>query len=197
MTYINTGLPFPGILELLFYKKATGSALSNLAQTLLHGPSTLTSGERELIAAHVSRLNDCECCCDSHSAAANAHFQDNGQTIRCLLESPDQLPVSDKMKSLIGLAGKVQQSGKAVTEAIIGKAKIAGATDEEIHDTILIAAAFCMFNRYVDGMGTRVPSDKQDYKKMGERMAKKGYQYPAAILLPFVKYMMKKAHKAA
>ncbi len=196
MSYIKTDLPFPGILELLFYKRSTGKALSNLAQTLLHGPSTLSSGERELIAAYVSRLNNCEFCCESHGAAATAHFKDDGKTITCLLDAADEIPVSGKMKALLLVAAKVQQSGKAVNAAIIEQAKLAGATDEEIHDTVLISAAFCMFNRYVDGLGTQLPTQKSDYVAMGQRLATKGYKQPPAILLPLVKWIMKRKYKS-
>jgi uncharacterized peroxidase-related enzyme len=192
MTYIKTDIPQPGIVELLFYKGPTGKALSKLAHTLLHGPSTLTPGERELIASHVSALNNCEFCCDSHSASANAHFNDQGITVKSLKTGIEQAEVSDKMKTLLNIAGKVQKSGKEVTPDLIEKAKNAGASDEEIHDTVLIAAAFCMYNRYVDGLNTSPPENKEDYVEMGRRMAKVGYKYPPLFLRKFVIRQMRK-----
>ncbi len=191
MTYIQTDIPQPGIVELLFYKGPTGKALSKLADTLLLGPSPLTSGERELIAAHVSLKNKCSFCHDSHSAAANAHLNDGGKTIDCLRVDTNTMPVSEKMKRLLDIAGKVQVSGKEVTPELIEAARKAGANDEEIHDTVLIAAAFCMFNRYVDGLGTNLPEKQEDYLSMGERM-KKGYKYPPLFMRPFVIWMMKR-----
>lgn len=192
MTYIKTDIPQPGIVELLFYKGPTGKALSKLAHTLLHGPSTLTPGERELIASHVSALNKCEFCCDSHSASANAHFDDQGIIVKSLKTGIEQAEVSDKMKTLLNIAGKVQKSGKEVTPDLIEKAKNAGASDEEIHDTVLIAAAFCMYNRYVDGLNTSPPENKEDYIEMGRRMAKVGYKYPPLFLRKFVIRQMRK-----
>jgi hypothetical protein len=62
-----------------------------------------------------------------------------------------------------------------VTADDVGRARKLGATDREIHDTVLIAAAFCMFNRYVDGLGTWQPIDPQAYREMGQRMARVGY----------------------
>ena len=190
MAYINTGIDQPGILELLFYKEPTGKALSDLAQTLLHGPSTLTPGERELIASYVSKLNNCEFCHESHSASANTHLNDNGDMVRCIITNLDTAPISEKMKSLLRLAGKVQKSGREVKPDDIEAAKKAGATDEEIHDAVLVAAAFCMYNRYVDGLGTSLPKAKEDYVPMGKRLATKGYKYPPMFMRKFVIWMM-------
>lgn len=195
MSFINTGVKADGIVELLFYKGKTGKALSSLAHTILHGESPLTKGERELIASYVSNLNKCNFCHDSHSAATNAHFGDEGHTVACVKENIDTAPVSEKMKALLRLAGKVQQSGSAVTPEDIANAREAGANDEAIHDTVLIAAAFCMYNRYVDGLGTSVPTDKNDYKPMGVRLAKKGYKYPPLFLRNLVVRMINRKAK--
>ncbi len=197
MTYIKTGIDQPGIVELLFYKGSTGKALSALADTLLHGPSTLTPGERELIAAHVSTLNHCEFCHESHAASANYHLQDGGKTVTMVKADIDTSPVSKKMKALLKIAGKVQKSGREVKPADIEEARLAGAVDDEIHDTVLIAAAFCMYNRYVDGLGTNLPKDKNEYLPMGKRMAVNGYKYPPLFLRKFVVKMMKRKKQPA
>lgn len=190
MAYITTGINQPGIVELLFYKNSTGNALSNLANALLLEKSPLTSGERELIASYVSYLNECEFCHLSHSAAANTHLKDNGKTVSCVIQNIDTAEISDKMKSLLRIAGKVQKGGKHVLPADIQGAKSAGANDEAIHDTVLIAAAFCMFNRYVDGLGT-TPAKKEEYAEMGKRMAK-GYKMPPNFLKKLILKMINK-----
>jgi len=87
----------------------------------------------------------------------------------------ESAPVSSKLKALLNIAGKVQQGGKNVTNDDVTRARAAGATDTEIHDAVLIAAAFCMFNRYVDGLATLTPTDHAAYDQMGQRMAKQGY----------------------
>lgn len=194
MAYIETGVNQPGIVELLFYKGSTGKALSNLAHTLLHGPSGLTKGERELIAAHVSKLNDCEFCHNSHAGSANEHLQDQGNAVSCLSTDMESSHISVKLKALLMIASQVQQSGKAVRETDITNAKKAGASDEDIHDTVLIAAAFCMFNRYVDGLGTS-PASQEEYMDMSKRMAKKGYKYPPLFLRRFIVRRMNKMRK--
>jgi uncharacterized peroxidase-related enzyme len=190
MTYIKTGIKQPGIVELLFYKGPTGKALSKLAHTLLHGPSPLKQGERELIAAYVSDLNHCEFCYESHSASASVHLMDKGNTIREIKGRLQEADVSPKMKVLLKIAGLVQVSGRAVTQEHVREAKLAGASDEDIHDTVLIAAAFCMYNRYVDGLGTNLPGNKSEYAPMGERMARIGYTYPPLFLRKIVIRLM-------
>ncbi len=194
MTFIKTDIPQPGIVELLFYKGPTGKALSNLAQTLLHGPSLLSPGERELIASYVSNLNRCEFCHESHSASFNAHVNDDGQIVELVKSNPEKAPLSDKMKALLRIAGKVQKSGREVTAEIIEDARLAGATDEEIHDTVLVAAAFCMYNRYVDGLGTNLPETRHEYVAMGKRMARTGYKYPPLFLRKFIIRRMRKSN---
>jgi hypothetical protein len=75
----------------------------------------------------------------------------------------------------LGIAGKVQKGGKQVTESDVAAARKEGATDKEIHDTVLIAASFCMFNRYVDGLGTWFPEDAAWYRERGRIVAAGGY----------------------
>lgn len=193
MTFIKTSIEQPGIVELLFYKGPTGKALSKLAHTLLHGPSPLSSGERELIAAHVSNLNNCDFCHTSHGAAASEHLKDNGKAVQCVVNNLNDPHISDKMRALLNIAGKVQISGREVMPSDIEAAKEQGANDEEIHDTVLIASAFCMYNRYVDGLNTSVPENTDDYKDMGKRLATKGYKYPPLFLRKFVIRLMGKS----
>jgi len=154
--------------------------MRELAEVLLRGPSTLTSGEREMIATFVSSRNDCEFCQASHRAAA-AHLLDgNYDLVDAVKRDYQTAAISPKLKALLAIAGKVQQSGRLVTPADVARAGAEGATDLEIHDTVLIAAAFSMFNRYVDGLATLTPTDPDAYDVMGQRMAKEGYVRPRA-----------------
>ena len=175
MAHIKLQEGLPGIVGLLTYSTDTAQPLLVLAETLLRGPNALASAEREMIAAHVSYRNECDFCQLSHSAAAAAHLGGNYDLIESIKVNPESAEVSDKMKSLLAIAGKVQQGGKRVTPADIARARQRGATDKEIHDTVLIAAAFCMYNRYVDGLGTWQPREPEAYREMGESMAHEGY----------------------
>ena len=169
----------PGIVGLFNFRPETAAPLGLLAETLLRGESPLTSGERELIASYVSHLNNCLFCHTSHAAAAMAHLECDLSLMDDIKSGFNEIPVSEKLRSLLNIAAKVQKSGKDVLESDIAAAREMGADDREIHDTILIAAAFCMFNRYVDGLGTWAPEDGEAYREMGQRMAFTGYvRYP-------------------
>jgi uncharacterized peroxidase-related enzyme len=157
------------------FRPETAQPLNMLAEVLLRAPHSLPPGERELIAAYVSGLNECTFCCSSHSAFAAVQL-DAGMTlvdkVRADLESA---PVSPKLRALLRIAGAVQRSGRAVTPELIDAARAEGADDVELHDTVLIAAAFCMFNRYVDGLGTFAPPHREDYLPMAGRIVDHGY----------------------
>jgi uncharacterized peroxidase-related enzyme len=175
MPHIKLPEGLPGIVGLLAYRHETAKPLRALAEVLLRGPSTLTSGERELIATYVSSRNDCHFCQTSHGAAAAHHLGGNEQLVVDVKQNFEVAPVSDKLRALLAIAGKVQEGGKNVTPADVNRARHEGATDREIHDTVLIAAAFCMYNRYVDGLGTWAPHDVDVYRQMGAMMADQGY----------------------
>ena len=166
----------PGISGLLDFNTETAKPLLLLAETLLRGPSSLSSGEREIIASSVSYWNDCHFCHTSHGASAAAHLKSGMGLIDDIKAGLPNTPVSDKLRALLVIAHHVQQGGKNVTEADIAAAKEQGATDLEIHDTVLIAAAFCMYNRYVDGLNTWAPQANEAYEKMGEQLAFEGYK---------------------
>ena len=174
MPYIPLETYLPGITGLLEYDKVAAAPIRELTQILLRGESTLTEGERELIATVVSNGNECKFCTAAHTAAANVLLNEN-ETSQKVKENIITAPVSDKMKALLTIASMVRESGKAVTKEAIDKAKAEGATDIEIHDTVLIAALFCLYNRYVDGLATITPSDPEFYKGLGERLKDHGY----------------------
>jgi uncharacterized peroxidase-related enzyme len=169
----------PGITGGFAYRPETATPMRELAEVLLRGTNTLTSGEREMIAAFVSSRNDCAFCRDSHSAAAAHNLGGNYALVDAVKRDYQSAPVSAKLKALLTIAGKVQQGGKLVTSADVERARSEGATDKEIHDTVLIAAAFCMYNRYVDGLATWTPTDPAAYDQMGRRMATEGYVRPS------------------
>jgi uncharacterized peroxidase-related enzyme len=177
MAYINVEEGIPGIRSLVLFRPETGKSLYELAQVLLRGPSPLTEAERELIAAYVSYRNECMFCWSSHAAAARCLYGDENTIVDEVLKDMQHSNVSNKMKALLNIAGKVQILGKEVKEEDINEARKHGADDRALHDTVLIAAAFSMFNRYVDGLASFTPTDPAVYDEMGKRMAK-GYVLP-------------------
>lgn len=175
MAYIELDNNFPGIRGLLEYRPETAKPLSELAEVLLRGPSSLSSAEREMIASYVSYHNECHFCHTSHGAAAAHHLDGNLDLIDDIKKDFENTEITDKHRKLLNIAKKVQILGNQVTKEDIDAAKAEGATDLEIHDTVLITAAFCMYNRYVDGLGTWAPEDKEAYDESGKRLANVGY----------------------
>lgn len=175
MPYIPLEDHLPGITGLLEYRKDSAQPIRELTQFLLRGPSTLTEAERELLATIVSHNNECKFCTTAHAAAADKLLGEC-ETTKAIKIDIETAPVTDKMKALLVIAKQVQQSGKAVTAESIGRAKHAGASDIEIHDTVLIAALFCLYNRYVDGLATRLPDTSEYYETLAERLVSNGYK---------------------
>jgi uncharacterized peroxidase-related enzyme len=175
MPHINLGNELPGIRGLMAFRPEAAGPMGELANLLLRDDEGISRAERELIATHVSYLNDCFYCHTSHGATACQYLDGDKALVDQVRKDYRNAPISDKLKALIAIAASVQKSGKAVTTDQIEAARAEGATDREIHDTVLIAAAFCMFNRYVDGLAARVPSDLSSYDARGKQIAEKGY----------------------
>lgn len=169
MPHIPLPAGIPGIRGPMAYSPDTARPLNELANLLLrtnaqHPESTLSEGERELIATYVSSQNDCFFCQTIHGAVASHQLgDDDWSLVGAVKRDYDSAPISEKLKALLAIAGSVQQGGKHVTTEHIEAARAQGATDRDIHDTVLIAAAFCMFNRYVDGLGTLAPVNDPDF----------------------------------
>jgi uncharacterized peroxidase-related enzyme len=174
MPYIPLNEKLPGITGLLDYRKDTAAPIRELTQVLLRGESTLTEGERELIATVVSSGNECRFCTAAHTAIARILLDDD--TIAEIVKTDiDAAPVSEKMKALLKIAKATGVNGKTVTEKMVDDARAAGATDLELHDTVLIAALFSLYNRYVDGLASVTPTDPAFYNRLGQILKEKGY----------------------
>jgi uncharacterized peroxidase-related enzyme len=176
MAHINLGNDLPGIRGPMAYRPETAKPLNELAEVLLRDDNnTLSRGERELIGAYVSSLNDCFFCQNVHGSLAQHYLECDMSYIDAVKVNPGMTNLSGKLKALLSIAASVQGGGRSVTADQVEKARALGATDREIHDTVLIAAAFCMFNRYVDGLGTWAPQDRQFYVDRAPRRAAEGY----------------------
>jgi uncharacterized peroxidase-related enzyme len=171
---IPTELP-PGVPGLMQYRPETGRPLSSLAEVLLRTPQTLSPSERELIAARVSALNECRFCTNTHTEVSAQQHPDGRAWVDKAIADPDSAPISPKLRALLTIATAVQGSGRDVTEEMVASARGEGATDTEIHDAVLIAAAFCMFNRYCDGMAAMTPQDPAAYVGMAKHIIHDGY----------------------
>lgn len=175
MAHISLPEGVPGIRGPMTFRPETAKPLNELVDVLLRGEHTLSPGERELIATYVSAQNDCRYCQTIHGAIAAHHLDGNEELVACVKRDPNSTAVSAKLKALLAIAGKVAQSGKKVTSEDVARAREEGATDLEIHDAVLIAAVFCMCNRYVDGLATWAPEDADFYRQRAKIVATHGY----------------------
>jgi uncharacterized peroxidase-related enzyme len=175
MPHIDVDKDLPGIRSLMAFRPETAAPLGALAEILLRDKEGLSPADRELIATYVSYLNDCFYCHHSHGEIAVCYLDGNRDLVNAVRKNYKEAPISEKLKSLLQIAGKVQQSGKSVLPEDINNAKQHGATDRDIHDAVLIAAAFCLFNRYVDGLASVAPQDLSTYPLRAKQVAEQGY----------------------
>lgn len=177
MAHIKLPEGIPGIVGPMMSYPETGKALNELAEVLLCKSSpNLSMAERETIASYVSYLNQCVFCSEVHGAVADVRWGQKGKA-REIWSKENWSKITPKLQSLLEIAAKVQKDARTVTTDDITKAKTAGATEAEVHDTVLIAAAFCMFNRYVDGLATMAPPRQHPaYDDMGKRLTETGYR---------------------
>ena len=175
MPYIDVDKNLPGIRSLMAFRPETAEPLSALAEILLRDDVGLSRTDRELIGTYVSYLNDCFYCHHSHGEIAVCYLNGDRDLVNAVRQNYKEAPISDKLKSLLQIAGKVQKSGKAVLQEDIDNARQHGATDRDIHDTVLIAAAFSLFNRYVDGLASVAPQDLSTYPLRAKQIVEHGY----------------------
>ena len=175
MPHIELPEGLPGIVGPMVAYPETEKHLNGLADALLRGPSSLSPGERETIAAYVSKGNECNFCTLLHASTARHLLGEARNLVDSVLSQGSHAPVSEKLQALLEIAGKVRVDGRRVTAEDVARARNAGADDKAIHDTVLIAAAFSMYTRYVDGLATWAPGDPQAYDEMGAVIAENGY----------------------
>jgi uncharacterized peroxidase-related enzyme len=184
MAHITLPDGLPGIRGPMAFRPETAKPLNELVDVLLRGPHSLTLAERELIATYVSAENDCRYCQTIHGAIAAHHLNGDEDLVARVKVDPQQAPISDKLRALLAIAGKTARGGKQVTDADIARARQHGATDLEIHDTVLIAAVFCLCNRYVDGLATWTPEDPDFYGQRAAIVATQGYVLASSTPAP-------------
>lgn len=184
MSHIKLPEGLQGIRGPMAFRPETAKPLNELAEVLLHAPNSLPQGDRELIATYVSSLNDCYFCQTVHGSIAAACLNGDEDIVRQVKHDFRRANISKKLKALLVIAGKVQKDGKLVTAEDVAEAREQGASDIEIHDTVLIAAAFSMYNRYVDGLDTWQPKDEALYRERGKKTAREGYITMSREYLP-------------
>lgn len=180
------GLPdVPGILTALNLTPRLGVHLRGLADELLFHDfegATISRAEREMLATAVSAGNDCFFCMDSHAAHATALLERDGDAhlapLLDELKTGSLEPFDPKMRALLQIAATVRRSPLELAAGDVAAAKAAGATDPDVQLAVLIAAAFSMYNRLVDGFRAMTPPTTEVYRERAGQIAEHGYSAP-------------------
>lgn len=170
--FIKLDPKFPGIVSLFMFDKGVAKHLSAMGQELMRRPSGLSVGERELIAAFVSKMNECEFCYRSHKSCAFETLE-RPDWVGEFLERENSETLPMKMRALMVYALHVSFLNRSELPKAVEACKKFGATDQEIHDVAAITAFFNMCNRYVDGLGTTFEPGQE--VEGGKSLAKYGY----------------------
>jgi uncharacterized peroxidase-related enzyme len=161
----------PGIGSLFKFRPDTAAIMMSLGKVLLRDNSIILPSHRQLIASYVSWLNQCKWCCNVHSSIA-AHLPGvDASIVQAVKDDFETAPIPEKIKAFLNIASKVQGDARTVSDEDIARARAHGATDLEIHDVVLIAAMYCMNNRYVMGLDALTPEDPAFYEKYGKALA--------------------------
>jgi uncharacterized peroxidase-related enzyme len=186
------GLPdVPGILAAIRLTPGLGVHLRGLADELLvhdFPGATISRGEREMLATATSAANDCFYCMDSHGAFATAVLEQSGSADLVPLVDVIKVGSSDglgpKMQALLHIARTVRRQPLDLTQADVDAALAAGASDADTQLAVLIAAAFSMYNRMVDGFRAKTPPTAEAYRDRAAQIAEHGYSDPRVAALP-------------
>ncbi len=176
MPHIKVSENLAGIVSLFDFSPETAEPLNAIAEVLLRGHEGYSDRDREIVATYVSYLNECQFCMNTHAAMVKYLNEGDEAIVDAVKEDFESAPITEKLKAFLNIAGKVQQDARRVLTKDVERAKNAGATDKEIHDTVLIAAAFCMYNKYVDGLATvEWPEGKDKYDERAKLTAEGSY----------------------
>jgi uncharacterized peroxidase-related enzyme len=177
----------PGIGAAMRLTPGLGIHLRGLADELLvhdYPGATLRRFEREMLATAVSAANDCFFCMDSHGAFATALLERHGATELTPLIDVVKGGASDgfdpKMRALLHIARTVRKDPLELTAEDVEAALRAGGTDADVQLAVLIASAFSMYNRLVDGLRARTPAATEAYHARAGEIADNGYSAPPA-----------------
>jgi uncharacterized peroxidase-related enzyme len=172
MTYLPSLPPGAVLLDVFRARPEIYRPLIDYHQALLRGPSPLSAGERELIAAYVSGLNACGYCHGVHAATAQA-FGVPGETLTALLADVGSAPVAERLKPLLRYVGKLTSNPAKITPTDAEAVLEAGWDERALHDAVAVCALFNMMNRLVDGLG--ITGDAEYFGVAADRLHGQGY----------------------
>lgn len=178
MAHITVPNHTPGLLGLLLSRPRLAQYLTAFLQELLRGESPLSPGERELVALVVSVENRCQYCTRSHLTVARKFFPDQEELVEQVLNNVEKAPIRPAMKMLLKMARQVIKiESQTLNSELVAQAQAHGATEQEIHDTVLVASTIAMINRYVDALGADIPEEVEYYEHTSDYLVNYGYVF--------------------
>ena len=169
----SSGGDYWQIWHLLAFDPEAAHHLAALSHTLMHKPSPLSAGLRELIAAYTSSLNHCEFCMKAHAAVASKLLGDES-LVWSVIDNLETSALAEKEKALLRFVHKVTLASASITAADTQALNKAGWDDASIFSSISACALFNFYNRWISARGVHPVSD-EEFKRLGSRMAVAGY----------------------
>lgn len=169
----SSGGDYWQIWHLLAFDPEAANHLAALSHTLMHKPSPLSAGLRELIATYTSYLNDCEFCMKAHAAVASKLLGDES-LVWSVIDNLETSALAEKEKALLRFVQKVTLTPSSITAADTLALNQAGWDDASIFYAISACALFNFYNRWISASGVHPVSDEA-FKRLASRMAVAGY----------------------
>jgi uncharacterized peroxidase-related enzyme len=166
--------PVPDAAKLVFYRPDFyGAAAKEFTHQAMRGPSSWSVGDRELMAAYVSKVNDSAFCVGAHSATSRLAYQD-GARVAAVLSDVDSAPVEEPLRATLRMLGKLTRSG-SVGAGDMREVLAAGASPRQVEDALAVCAAFNITDRLADAFGFEVLSP-EGFEAGAKYLLKRGYK---------------------
>ena len=168
-----SGRALPDAAKLVFYRpEFYGNAAKRFTHLAMRGPSAWSVGDRELMAAVVSRANECAFCIGAHTATAEQAYADQAR-VRAVLSDLDTAPIEERLRTVLRLLDKLSREG-TVSPDDMRDALAAGVTRQQIEDALAVATTFNITNRLGDAFDFEV-LDADGFAAGAKFLLKRGY----------------------
>ena len=171
---IMSGRPLPDAAKLVFYRPDFyGARAKEFTHEAMRGPSAWTVGDRELMAAYVSKVNDSAFCIGAHTATASQAYRD-GPRVAAVLADLDSAPVEEPLRATLRMLGKLTAEGK-LSPGDMREVLAAGVSAEQVEDALAVCAAFNTTDRLADAFGFEVLTP-EGFAAGAKYLLKRGYR---------------------
>lgn len=169
-----SGHPVPDAARLVFYRPGFyGARAKEFTHEAMRGPSDWSVGDRELMAAYVSKVNETAFCIRAHTATASQAYQD-GPRVAAVLADLESAPVEEPLRATLRMLGKLTREGEVGAEDM-REVLAAGVSPQQVKDALAVCAAFNVTDRLADAFGFEVLSP-EGFEAGAKYLLKRGYR---------------------